>query len=118
MSNPPIQIGKDSTNQVRPPFNPSNGPPMFPFAPHQSTRCFFTQPLHGLIDSSTLFSTGFTNANNLVLGQKMESTSIFSSKMVEPETALNTGTSSSKRKLEVLLRELHAENVDPETEDV
>jgi hypothetical protein len=94
--------------------------PLFPNAPAQSTRCYFTQPLHGLIDSSTLFQSGFQNANNLVLGQKMESTSLFTTREFsnENQPILST-TGASKRKIELLLSELDvSEHMDPETEDV
>jgi hypothetical protein len=97
-----------------------SGTAAFPIAPTQSTRCFFTQPLHGLIDSSTLFQTGFQNTNSIVLGQKMESSNLFGVKDYtnEIQPILNP-SGVIKRKLESILDELDcSEEIDSVTEDV
>lgn len=106
-----------SAAPVRPRYDGGKVPPLFAIAPQQSTRCFFTQPLHGLIDSSTLFSNGYPNSNNPALSQKLESSSIFTSRDYDEEPITNSD--STKQKLHSLLTELDPKEVlDEETEEV
>jgi hypothetical protein len=118
-----VPLPTPTPNPTAPAVDPkaaNKAAPLFPNAPAQSTRCYFTQPLHGLIDSSTLFQSGFQNANNLVLGQKMESTSLFTAREFTNDAQPILSTSGpSKRKIEMLLSDLDvSEDLDPETEDV
>ncbi|KAJ3269138.1 hypothetical protein HDV01_001838 [Terramyces sp. JEL0728] len=110
----------DQTNSVsvtqRPRYELPKGPPLFAIAPQQSTRCFFTQNMHGLVDPPTLL-TGYQNTTTV--GQKIESAPLYNRDNISDIKPITTTTGLAKRKLHLLLAELDPlETLSPDAEQV
>jgi transcription initiation factor TFIID subunit 12 len=92
---------------------PDKGAPSFAQAPQQSTRCFFTQPLHGLLDQSTVFNAGYSTQSSQQIDPKQMYSRDFQQELQPMQS------SGLKRKLQDLVNQISpTEKLSPESEKV
>jgi hypothetical protein len=86
--------------------NEQKGPPLFAIAPQQSSRCFFQQPLHGLLDQSTIYNPSISSTPTL--NQARETKTVFSSSrdIITELMPIAANSGSNKRKLQDLISQI------------